>query len=375
MLTLSFTGACLLAGAFLCAALLVTEPTTHLLENTAKAIADTAEAIDEAMDEAKKKLMAALIWGIVQIQVKMKPKEIEKEQEELLKQINDSTCIGSYSIIDNVFNQINNISVNGNNALDDLDETTAEPWPGFEVITGGGGGKEPDKKPDKDPKEIAAKVIAGAGVAAQAASMLNSSTNTQGITNDVTPPFDPNTITRVTDTGTGQVVMDYKDGTRRIFDKKDVPSFIRDSTVRGVSGKRGINGNSTLNTNSIGLSGTWKQVNESMSDFSRAYQKQVTGKEGMVWIQNGVKFDGMKNGILLDAKGKYSQFINKKTGEFYTWFNGKQSLINEAKRQIKASEGAKIEWHFAEKETLEAVQELFMDENITEIELIYEPKK
>ncbi len=98
MLTLSFTGACLLAGAFLCAALLVTEPTTHLLENTAKAIESAAEAVDEAMDEAKKKLMTTLIWGIVQIQVKMKPKEIEKEQEELLKQINDSTCIGSYSI-------------------------------------------------------------------------------------------------------------------------------------------------------------------------------------------------------------------------------------------------------------------------------------
>lgn len=80
------------------------------------------------------------------------------------------------------------------------------------------------------------------------------------------------------------------------------------------------------------LSGQWKTVNENMSDFSRAYQKQITGQEGMAWIQNGVKFDGMKDGVLLDAKGKYAQFIDKSTGEFYEWFSGKDSLIAEARR-------------------------------------------
>lgn len=39
------------------------------------------------------------------------------------------------------------------------------------------------------------------------------------------------------------------------------------------------------------LSGKWEKVNEHMSDFSRAYQKQITGREGMTWLQNGVKFD------------------------------------------------------------------------------------
>ncbi|RKM58586.1 hypothetical protein D6856_12595 [Butyrivibrio sp. XB500-5] len=120
------------------------------------------------------------------------------------------------------------------------------------------------------------------------------------------------------------------------------------------------------------LSGEWKKVNENMSDFSRAYQTQITGEEGAAWVQNGVKFDGMKDGILLDAKGKYSQFINESTGEFYEWFSGKQSLINEAKRQIVASEGAKIQWYFAEEETLNVVQDLFMDNGITGIELIFE---
>ena len=123
------------------------------------------------------------------------------------------------------------------------------------------------------------------------------------------------------------------------------------------------------------LSGEWKVVNESMSDFSRAYQKQITGQERMAWVQNGVKFDGMKDGVLLDAKGKYTQFINQNTGEFYGWFAGKQDLLDEAARQIKASEGAKIQWYFAEEEALDVVQDLFMNNGITEIELIFEAPK
>ena len=123
------------------------------------------------------------------------------------------------------------------------------------------------------------------------------------------------------------------------------------------------------------LSGQWKNVNESMSEFSKAYQKQITGQENMAWVQNGVKFDGMKDGVLLEAKGKYAQFINQDTGEFFNWYSGKQSFINQAMRQINASEGAKIQWYFAEEETLNAVQDLFMDEGITGIELIFEAPK
>lgn len=42
----------------------------------------------------------------------------------------------------------------------------------------------------------------------------------------------------------------------------------------------------------------------------------VTGREGEVWVQNGVRFDGMRDGVLLEAKDHYSQFIDVNTGEF-----------------------------------------------------------
>lgn len=103
------------------------------------------------------------------------------------------------------------------------------------------------------------------------------------------------------------------------------------------------------------LSGQWQTVNESMSDFSRAYQKQITGQEGMAWVQNGVKFDGVKDGVLLDAKGEYAQFINPNTGEFYGWFTGKQDLLDET--------------------ALDVVRDLFMNNGITEIELIFKAPK
>ena len=42
----------------------------------------------------------------------------------------------------------------------------------------------------------------------------------------------------------------------------------------------------------------------------------------MVYEVRGVRFDGFRNGTLLEAKGNYSQFVNKNTGQFHGWFNG-----------------------------------------------------
>lgn len=118
-------------------------------------------------------------------------------------------------------------------------------------------------------------------------------------------------------------------------------------------------------------SGQWKQVNEAMSDASRKYQTQITGRTGEVYVQNGVKFDGVIGDKLVDAKGHYSQFVDKNTGQFYGWFNGKDALKDEAIRQVKAANGVPIQWYFAEKEAMEACQKYFAKEGISGIEFIY----
>ena len=120
--------------------------------------------------------------------------------------------------------------------------------------------------------------------------------------------------------------------------------------------------------------GVWEKTNEAMSEASRNYQKFITGaSDGMVYKVNGVKFDGFKNGMLIEAKGNYSQFVNKKTGEFQKWFSGKDSLVSQANRQINAANGTKIQWFFNDETSLNAVKNLFSKENITDIELIFKP--
>ena len=171
---------------------------------------------------------------------------------------------------------------------------------------------------------------------------------------------------------------EYQDAFKNKSLRNDLEIIEAQANIALIFADEGISGTKyrpSSFTKEAQLSGKWKSVNESMSEFSRNYQKQITGRDGQVWFQNNVKFDGMKDGILIETKGKYSQFIDKKTGEFYSWFSGKKGLVEQAKRQLKASEGSRIQWYFAEKDTLNAVKALFMDNNIKGIELIYEPYK
>lgn len=122
--------------------------------------------------------------------------------------------------------------------------------------------------------------------------------------------------------------------------------------------------------------GAWEKTNEAMSDASRNYQKFVTGAEdGMVYKVNGVKFDGFKDGVLMEAKGYYSNFVNKGTGEFQSWFNGKESLISQATRQLNAANGAKIQWFFNDEISMNAVKALLKSKKIKGIECILKPMK
>lgn len=123
------------------------------------------------------------------------------------------------------------------------------------------------------------------------------------------------------------------------------------------------------------LSGKWTTVNESMSDASRAYQRQITGTDE-VWLQNGVKYDGMSNGTLVEVKGSYANFVDKNTGTFKDyWFTGQQGLIDQANRQLSASEGAAINWYFSDTASMNATKSLFSENRIKGINFIYQPIK
>ena len=118
--------------------------------------------------------------------------------------------------------------------------------------------------------------------------------------------------------------------------------------------------------------GQWKNVIESMSARARAYQKQITGRDGKAYFVKGVKFDGVANGVLIDAKGPgYATFV--KNGRFLDWFKGAEELTKQAQNQLRAANGTPIRWYVAEAEAAAAIRNMFKDKRITGIEIIHTP--
>ena len=116
--------------------------------------------------------------------------------------------------------------------------------------------------------------------------------------------------------------------------------------------------------------GKWEEVNESMSENSRTYQEKITGKSGKAWVQNGVKFDGYRNGTLIEAKGNYDNFVNK-DGKFYSWFKGKDSLLDQASRQTIAADGTAIEWYVQSEKSYNAISNIL--QGYDNIAVIFKP--
>jgi hypothetical protein len=118
--------------------------------------------------------------------------------------------------------------------------------------------------------------------------------------------------------------------------------------------------------------GTFKSVNESMSVNAAAYQARVAGtKPGLAYVVNGVKFDGFVNGTLIEAKSGYAQFVRK--AQFRSWFEGADSFVEQAQRQLIAANGAPIQWRFAEESAANATRALFQQRGISGIDIVHVP--
>jgi hypothetical protein len=91
----------------------------------------------------------------------------------------------------------------------------------------------------------------------------------------------------------------------------------------------------------------------------------------------GVRFDGFKDGVLLEAKGP--GYANKFLDDLAPkrWFKntGAKELVRQALRQLDAARGTgvPIRWHIAEEKTAQAIRLLFKDERVVGIEVVYTP--
>ena len=115
-------------------------------------------------------------------------------------------------------------------------------------------------------------------------------------------------------------------------------------------------------------------------DWAR-YQAHVTGVEGMEFIFNGVKFDGVigsmnaagniDNLVLLDAKHWSEGFVK---GMVYGNNAGAyESKILQARQQIAAANGVRIQWHFSDEAAANLWRYALERDGIHGIDVIYTP--
>lgn len=88
------------------------------------------------------------------------------------------------------------------------------------------------------------------------------------------------------------------------------------------------------------------------------YQSQVTGlPKGWAVEYNHYKYDGCDEArrLMLEAKDRYAQFLNKSGTDWEDWFKvkGEPKLIREMQDQLNHGRGRIIEWHFSEKPVAE----------------------
>lgn len=114
------------------------------------------------------------------------------------------------------------------------------------------------------------------------------------------------------------------------------------------------------------------RANESMSPEAAAYQHRAAGlPQGQVLLVNGVKFDGARGSVYMEAKYDYGRFV--RDGSYEHWFEGSDGLVAQAQRQIKAAEGRAIEWRFSDPVGAAVTQQLFSSEGIVGIRVVYFP--
>jgi hypothetical protein len=91
----------------------------------------------------------------------------------------------------------------------------------------------------------------------------------------------------------------------------------------------------------------------------------------VAYVVEGVKFDGFKNGVLLETKGPgYVKFVEP-PNTFKDWFARRGEILLQATHQVRVARGAPIEWHVADLELKAALDRMFHEEGIAGIRVLH----
>lgn len=116
-----------------------------------------------------------------------------------------------------------------------------------------------------------------------------------------------------------------------------------------------------------------------MSKLSREYQARVTGfKPYTEWKFERIEFDGFhaQECRLKEAKARYDQFFNRKTGDPRPFFKtrGAERVVEQARRQsavIRTNPSAKLTWYFMQPVSHRYFSDRFARESLAIESLLY----
>ncbi|WP_123028360.1 Tox-REase-5 domain-containing protein [Mycolicibacterium stellerae] len=122
--------------------------------------------------------------------------------------------------------------------------------------------------------------------------------------------------------------------------------------------------------------GAFGPSHEGFAGLSKAYQEFITGRSiSEAYIVEGparaVKFDDFANGMLIDAKADYQQFVDK--GVWDTWFQGDSKFLKAAVDQSTAAGDTPIQWVFMQREMADRISTLLTENGFTNIDVVWKP--
>ncbi|QRN99297.1 hypothetical protein JRI60_09875 [Archangium violaceum] len=128
----------------------------------------------------------------------------------------------------------------------------------------------------------------------------------------------------------------------------------------------------------VGGPGQWVEDTSSMSEQARDYQAQVTGAPRR-WAykvcRDGecVNYDGYdpKTGTLLEAKAReYQKWFDENLNPRFK-YEGLDSMIEQAERQLRVAGGVPVRWHVAEPRMVAVLRKWFDANGFQAIEVVY----
>ncbi|HZI06106.1 MAG TPA: restriction endonuclease fold toxin 5 domain-containing protein [Archangium sp.] len=128
----------------------------------------------------------------------------------------------------------------------------------------------------------------------------------------------------------------------------------------------------------VGGPGQWVGDNSSMSEQARDYQAQITGAPRR-WAykvcRDGecVNFDGYdpKTGILLEGKAReYQKWFDEDLNPRFK-YEGLDSMIEQAERQLRVAGGGPVRWHVAEPRMVAVLRKHFDANGLQAMDVVY----